>query len=175
MCFFGVSSFLDFLFHFFRFWGFFGFWVHPRVKNKTRTRTRFYMGRVQVWVTGVKMHPNPHPSGAKPAGDPKPEPILPSLPPMMPAWLTNNTSLPGPCYCQHTPFPLLWQPPPGALSLCTILSLASATVHTCRGLKPWVPWVAGYGPKLWIRPVASSGKRLGNHTPRTGYSLTTPS
>jgi hypothetical protein len=55
----------------------FGFRVHPWVKNETRARTRFCVGRVQV--AGAKMHPNPHPSGAKPAGDLKPEPELPSL------------------------------------------------------------------------------------------------
>jgi hypothetical protein len=57
--------------------GLFRFWVHPWVKNKTRTQTRFCTGRVRA--TGAKMHPNPHPSGAKPAGDLKPEPELPSL------------------------------------------------------------------------------------------------
>jgi hypothetical protein len=55
----------------------FEFRVHPRVKNETRTQTRFCAGRVRV--TGAKMHPNPHPSGAKPAGYPKSEPKLPSL------------------------------------------------------------------------------------------------
>jgi hypothetical protein len=58
---------------------FFGFQLHTRVKNKTRIQTRFYVGRVQVWVTGAKMDPNPHPSGAKPAGYLKPELELSSL------------------------------------------------------------------------------------------------
>jgi hypothetical protein len=56
---------------------FFRFRVHPRVKNETRIQTRFCAGQVQVVAT--KMHPNPHPSGAKPTGDLKPEPELPSL------------------------------------------------------------------------------------------------
>jgi hypothetical protein len=53
--------------------------VNPRVRNKTRTQTRFCTGRVRVQPAGEKMHPTPHPSGANPAGDPKPEPELPSL------------------------------------------------------------------------------------------------
>jgi hypothetical protein len=69
--FFWVSGFLGF----FRVLGFFGFRVHPQVKNETRTQTQFCAGRVRV--TGAKMHPNLHPSGAKPVGYPKPE--LPSL------------------------------------------------------------------------------------------------
>jgi hypothetical protein len=61
------------------FWvlSFFEFQVHPQVKNETRTQTRFCAGRVQVVAT--KMHPNPHPSGAKLTSDPKPESELPSL------------------------------------------------------------------------------------------------
>jgi hypothetical protein len=57
--------------------GLFGFPVHSWVKNETHAQTRFCVGQVRVQVTGVKMHP--HPSGAKPVGDPKPEPELPSL------------------------------------------------------------------------------------------------
>jgi hypothetical protein len=43
-----------------------------------------------------------------------------------------------------------------------------------RGLVPRELWVTCYGPKLWIRPLPSSGKWLGNHTPYTKYGLTTP-
>jgi hypothetical protein len=32
---------------------------------------------------------------------------------------------------------------------------------------PRVPLSIGYGPKLWIRSIPSSGKRLGNHIPHT--------
>jgi hypothetical protein len=66
-------------FRFFEVSDFFRFRVHPRVKNKTHTRTRFCMSQVQIRVMGAKTHPNPHPSGAKPMGDSKPEPELPSL------------------------------------------------------------------------------------------------
>jgi hypothetical protein len=69
--------FFSFLFGFFQVLSFFGFQVHPQVKNETHTQTRFYAGRVQVVAT--KMHPNPHPSGAKPTSDLKPESELPSL------------------------------------------------------------------------------------------------
>jgi hypothetical protein len=51
--------------------------VYPRLKNETRTQTRFCVGRVQV--TGAKMHPNPHLSGVKLMSYLKPEPELPSL------------------------------------------------------------------------------------------------
>jgi hypothetical protein len=83
---FRVSSFFQV---FFLFWVSFGFWiffrfqvfflfrVHPWVKNETRTQ--FWAGRVQVRVAGAKMHLDLHPSGAKPAGDPKPKLELPSL------------------------------------------------------------------------------------------------
>jgi hypothetical protein len=74
--FFQVLSFFGFRVSF-RFRVFFRFRVHPRVKNETRIQTRFCAGRVQVVAT--KMHPNPHPSGAKPTGDLKPEPELSSL------------------------------------------------------------------------------------------------
>jgi hypothetical protein len=42
-----------------------------------------------------------------------------------------------------------------------------------RGLVPRVLLVFDYGPKFWIQLVPSSSKRLGDHTPRTGYSPTT--
>jgi hypothetical protein len=84
--FFQVSSFFFGFFGFLSGFGFlsdffFGFWVHPRVKNETRTQTRFCVSWVQVRVTGAKMHPNLHPSGAsaKPTGYSKPEPELASL------------------------------------------------------------------------------------------------
>jgi hypothetical protein len=35
----------------------------------------------------------------------------------------------------------------------------------CWGLVPWVPWTTDYEQKIWIRPVPSSGKWLGNHAP----------
>jgi hypothetical protein len=79
-----INRFLLGFFYFFSvffFWvsDFLGFWVHLRVKNKTRTQTRFWTG--QIWITGVKkMYLNPHPSGVKPTGYPKHEPELPSLP-----------------------------------------------------------------------------------------------
>jgi hypothetical protein len=28
-------------------------------------------------------------------------------------------------------------------------------VRSCRGLVPWVPWVAGYDPKIWIHHSSS--------------------
>jgi hypothetical protein len=67
---------LDFYLFFFGFqvpFEFFGFlsgffWVHPQVKNETRTWTWFYAGSV-----GVKINLNPHLLGLKPVGDPKPE------------------------------------------------------------------------------------------------------
>jgi hypothetical protein len=43
----------------------------------------------------------------------------------------------------------------------------------CWGLVPWVPWVTSYSPKIWIRPVFSDGKWLGNLAPRIEDSLTT--
>jgi hypothetical protein len=46
--------------------------------------------------------------------------------------------------------------------------------YNCRGLVPRVPWVVGYGPKIWIRSVPFSGKGLGNQTPCIGYGATTP-
>jgi hypothetical protein len=45
----------------------------------------------------------------------------------------------------------------------------------CWGLVPWVPRVAGYNRKIYIRPIPSSGKQMGNHAPHTGYGPTTPS
>jgi hypothetical protein len=42
------------------------------------------------------------------------------------------------------------------------------------GLVPWVPWVVGYAPKFWIRPVPSSSTWLGNPAPHTRNSATTP-
>jgi hypothetical protein len=42
----------------------------------------------------------------------------------------------------------------------------------CRGL---VPQVAGYGPKIWIQLVPSSGIQLRNKVPRIEYGPTTPS
>jgi hypothetical protein len=57
--------------------GFFGFQVHTRVKNETHTKIRFCAD--QIWVTGTKIHLNPHLSGAKSTGYLKPEPKLPSL------------------------------------------------------------------------------------------------
>jgi hypothetical protein len=84
----GVFGFL-LSFRFFGFQVFFRFRVHPRVKNETRTQTRFYAGRVRV--TGAKMHLNPHPSGAKPTGYTKPE-----LP-----FLSNNDDCP--CVFIHKP------------------------------------------------------------------------
>jgi hypothetical protein len=69
----------EFSFGFLSGYDFFGFRVHPRVKNKTRTQIRFCAGWIQVQVAGVEMHPSPHPSGAKPAGDQKPELELSSL------------------------------------------------------------------------------------------------
>jgi hypothetical protein len=44
----------------------------------------------------------------------------------------------------------------------------------CRGLVPRVSPIVSYGPKNWIRLVPSSDRRLGNHTPRTGYGPTSP-
>jgi hypothetical protein len=44
------------------------------------------------------------------------------------------------------------------------------TLHylcTCWGNISQVLWAIGYGPKLWIRLVPSSGKWLENHTPHT--------
>jgi hypothetical protein len=52
---------------------------HSRVTNETCARTRFDAGQVRVRLTGEILHPRPHPSGLKPAGDPKPSPVLPSL------------------------------------------------------------------------------------------------
>jgi hypothetical protein len=46
-------------------------------------------------------------------------------------------------------------------------------VVSYQGLVPQVKLVIGYSPKLWIRPVPSSSKQLGNHTPHTGYVPTT--
>jgi hypothetical protein len=43
----------------------------------------------------------------------------------------------------------------------------------CPGLVPRVLRVTGYGLKFWIRPIYSSGNRLGNHTHRTEYGITT--
>jgi hypothetical protein len=40
----------------------------------------------------------------------------------------------------------------------------------CRGLVPWVPWAAGYGPKVWIRQAPSSSKQLWNYAPHTRYA-----
>jgi hypothetical protein len=82
--FFRVSSFggggvgFDF-FWFLPSFGFFQVRVYPRVKNKIRTQTRFYVGRIRVQVTGAKIHPNLHPLDAKLASYPKPEPEPPSL------------------------------------------------------------------------------------------------
>jgi hypothetical protein len=42
----------------------------------------------------------------------------------------------------------------------------------CRGLVPQVPWVTSYTPKIYILPVPTSGKRLGNYASHTGYSPT---
>jgi hypothetical protein len=38
---------------------------------------------------------------------------------------------------------------------------------------PQVPWVTGYDPKFWTRPVPSNDKQLGNHTSRVRYAPTT--
>jgi hypothetical protein len=43
-----------------------------------------------------------------------------------------------------------------------------------RGLVPWVPYVIDYNPKIWIQQFPSSGKRVRNEAPRTGYGPTTP-
>jgi hypothetical protein len=43
----------------------------------------------------------------------------------------------------------------------------------CRGLAPRVPRVIGYDPQIYIRPISSSGKLLGNYTPRTVYDPST--
>jgi hypothetical protein len=51
--------------------------VQPKVKNETRIQTQFCAG--QVRVTGAKIYLNPHPSGVKPTGYPKPEAEQPSL------------------------------------------------------------------------------------------------
>jgi hypothetical protein len=75
--FFRVSSFFEFFGFLSGFGVFFWVRVHLRVKNETHTQTRFCAG--QVRITGVKMYLNPHMSGAKPAGYPKPEPELSSL------------------------------------------------------------------------------------------------
>jgi hypothetical protein len=48
------------------------------------------------------------------------------------------------------------------------------TYNPCRGLVPWVSWVAGYDPKFWTLSVPSSGKLLGNHKPHTGHGPTPP-
>jgi hypothetical protein len=55
---------LGFMFFRVSFRFFFGFQVHLWVKNETRTQTRFYAGRVRVWVRvqnpRVTQNPNPN-------------------------------------------------------------------------------------------------------------------
>jgi hypothetical protein len=50
----------------------------------------------------------------------------------------------------------------------------SITYYYYRGLVPYVPQVTGFGPTIWIPSVPPSAKRLGNCTPYTRYSPTTP-
>jgi hypothetical protein len=66
----------------------------------------------------------------------------------------------------------------GSPRLCQLRTASVGPCGTsmdyCWGLVPRVPRVTGYSPTIWLRPVPTSSKWLGNHTSHTGYGPTTP-
>jgi hypothetical protein len=70
---------------------------------------------------------------------------------------------------------ILWKCPQYHMSTCPTHCRVTGSGHPLHGGLggyywgniPQVPRAAGYGPKLWIRSMPSSGKWLGNHRPHT--------
>jgi hypothetical protein len=68
-----------------------------------------------------------------------------------------------------------WKCPQYIMSTCSVHHQVIGSGHPLNkglggyymGNIPHVSWAIGYGPKIWIRSVPSSAKRLGNNTSRT--------